>query len=228
MAASKWTKANLEKILEPYRGPHDPDSPQGRKRARILRAATDLFLAQGYRKTSVDDVARRAHVAKGTIYLYFENKGALLIAAVTAERMHLLGALEPLLTGAIPSRERLRYWLVLSLTSARDCPLTTRLLNGDAELEAALEDVGEGMTRRQEEGREWIVELIELAAPGSLDAEEKRARADVLMGLGYFAGKMMQERVRAGRSLDEFAGTLVDLLIDGLVSRKKKRGKGGR
>ena len=43
----------------------------------ILEAATYLFTSTGYRRTQVSDVARRAGVAQGTVYLYAESKEAL-------------------------------------------------------------------------------------------------------------------------------------------------------
>jgi len=45
-------------------------------RERVLRAATTSFLARGY-ASSVDDIARRAGVAKQTVYAHFPNKDAL-------------------------------------------------------------------------------------------------------------------------------------------------------
>ena len=47
------------------------------KREAILGAALELFGRYGYRRTSIDDIARAAGVAKGTVYLYVENKEAL-------------------------------------------------------------------------------------------------------------------------------------------------------
>jgi len=45
--------------------------------ARLVECATQVFIAQGYRRTQMADVARALGVAKGTIYLYVESKDAL-------------------------------------------------------------------------------------------------------------------------------------------------------
>ena len=48
------------------------------KRQRILAAAVDIFYAQGLESASMDQIARAAEVAKGTLYLYFANKDDLV------------------------------------------------------------------------------------------------------------------------------------------------------
>ena len=45
--------------------------------ARLVACATQVFIAQGYRRTQMADVARALGVAKGTLYLYVESKDAL-------------------------------------------------------------------------------------------------------------------------------------------------------
>jgi len=47
------------------------------KRTRILNAAQSLFIRYGIKRTSIDEVARAADVAKGTLYLYYESKEML-------------------------------------------------------------------------------------------------------------------------------------------------------
>ena len=56
-----------------------------RKDARpqeLLAAALDLFVERGYASTRLEDVAKRAGVSKGTLYLYFTNKEELFKAVV--------------------------------------------------------------------------------------------------------------------------------------------------
>src|SRR6202000_2073130 len=60
------------------------DTRTGRKRASILRAAEVRFLGQGFKGTSVDEVAALAEVSKQTIYKQFGNKQNLLVAVVSA------------------------------------------------------------------------------------------------------------------------------------------------
>jgi AcrR family transcriptional regulator len=48
--------------------------PDKAKRAAILDAAMKLFSQYGYRRTSIDDIARKAEIAKGTVYLSFKSK----------------------------------------------------------------------------------------------------------------------------------------------------------
>jgi AcrR family transcriptional regulator len=48
----------------------------------LLACATRVFIAQGYRRTQIADVAEALSVAKGTVYLYVKSKEALFVAAL--------------------------------------------------------------------------------------------------------------------------------------------------
>lgn len=51
------------------------ETPQVKdKHEAILTAAFSLFGHYGYRRTSIDDIAQAAGIAKGTVYLYFKSK----------------------------------------------------------------------------------------------------------------------------------------------------------
>ncbi len=52
------------------------------RQAEILNAGFEVFAAHGYEAARIDDVARQAGVAKGTIYLYFRDKEQLFRAVV--------------------------------------------------------------------------------------------------------------------------------------------------
>ena len=61
--------------------------PKFRRRAEarpdeVLDAALELFIENGFAATRVDDIAKRAGLSKGTVYLYFPSKEAVLEALV--------------------------------------------------------------------------------------------------------------------------------------------------
>jgi AcrR family transcriptional regulator len=75
----------------------DQNGARGRRTERretILAAALDEFAARGFAATRLDDVARRAGVAKGTIYLYFRDKESLFQELVRTMLSPLVGAIE--------------------------------------------------------------------------------------------------------------------------------------
>ncbi len=71
------------------------------KRAQILAAALDEFSQNGFEAARLDDVARRANVAKGTIYLYFKDKESLFQELLRAQISPVIGMLEAVLAGGV-------------------------------------------------------------------------------------------------------------------------------
>lgn len=65
------------------------------RRAAIVEAALDEFIARGFAATRLDDIARRAGVAKGTIYLHFKDKEALFVELVRTAIVPLIARLAP-------------------------------------------------------------------------------------------------------------------------------------
>jgi AcrR family transcriptional regulator len=61
------------------------------RRDAILAAALDVFAAQGFAAARLDDVAKRAGVAKGTIYLYFADKETLFQELIRAQLSPVVG-----------------------------------------------------------------------------------------------------------------------------------------
>lgn len=73
-----------------------------RKEARpqeLLAAALDLFVERGFASTRLEDVAKRAGVSKGTLYLYFANKEELFKAVVRDSIVPVIGAAEDSIAG---------------------------------------------------------------------------------------------------------------------------------
>jgi AcrR family transcriptional regulator len=83
------------------------------RREAIIAAALDEFSARGFAATRIDDIARRAGVAKGTIYLYFRDKEALFQEIVRTMLVPIVGVLEAPPPGDIPIRKLLEAFIDL-------------------------------------------------------------------------------------------------------------------
>lgn len=83
---------------------HSTKKPTHRRRkearpGELTAAALDLFVEKGYAATRLDDVAARAGVSKGTLYLYFDGKAALFKAVVREGILPALAEGESLVAG---------------------------------------------------------------------------------------------------------------------------------
>jgi AcrR family transcriptional regulator len=85
-----------------------PGSPRPRearsaaRREAILSAALDEFSERGFAAARLDDVAKRANVAKGTIYLYFRDKEALFQELIRSMLTPVIGTVESLGAADLP------------------------------------------------------------------------------------------------------------------------------
>ncbi len=60
------------------------------KRTKILKAAVQVFAKKGFYNAKVAEIAKRANVAAGTIYLYFKNKDEILISIFEEEMENII------------------------------------------------------------------------------------------------------------------------------------------
>jgi AcrR family transcriptional regulator len=73
---------NSVQIVDIEETPHARTARQRERETAILRAAIAEFASAGFENARLDDIAQRAGVAKGTLYLYYTDKAALFKAAV--------------------------------------------------------------------------------------------------------------------------------------------------
>lgn len=111
----------------------EPSTKGALTRASILDAAIVRFGREGFRSTSVADIARDAGVSGTATYAYFPNKEALFLAAVDADAAGVIGEGLTSVLGddGPPTRDDWRQTLTFTLLAAvEDHPLAKRLLGG--------------------------------------------------------------------------------------------------
>ena len=134
--------------------------------AKLVECATAVFIAQGYRRTQMADVADALGVAKGTLYLYVESKEALfdLVARCADDDEPL--RMPPSLPIRTPKpgatlkyvRERLaKNQTPTSLTAALQ---RTRVSDPSAELEGIIRELYEAVARNR-----FAIKLVDRSAP---------------------------------------------------------------
>lgn len=212
--------AQLDAFLRPQQ-----DDRQARKRERILAAASAQFIAHGYKKASIEDIARQAGVAKGTVYLYYRSKAELLFHAIAREKQQLLYRLAPLREPGLSPLDRLRGYIALGLILNHDMPLVTRLTGGDHEIELAMREVDADVLERiNEQQTALTVRLVDEATEGALPRDELQRRARVLVELMY-AVITAGTPVRRDMSFAEYAEALADLVVNGIVHPPPRLGR---
>ncbi|GGF69472.1 hypothetical protein GCM10010912_13240 [Paenibacillus albidus] len=83
------------------------------KRAKIIAAARDLFLSDGFDRSSVDAVAAKAGVSKRTVYDYYGDKQNLLLAVVEVSSSAVLDMIEQGISDHLWEFEDLEQALIL-------------------------------------------------------------------------------------------------------------------
>ncbi|MQA85351.1 MAG: TetR family transcriptional regulator [Streptosporangiales bacterium] len=124
--------------------------------ARILDAAEALVVRFGYRRTTVDDVARRAGVGKGTVYLYWPSKLELFGSVLTRESAQML-AEQLAMVKADPGEVRLHRSMRCTFLQIMRRPLSKAFATRDYDV------LGELMTASQS-GVRFVTGKIETTA----------------------------------------------------------------
>lgn len=94
------------KVLEPSKSD---------KQEKILAAAASVFAAKGYFGARVSDIAERAQVADGTIYLYFRSKEDILVSLFEMATQRFLGRVRQELAHIHSAADQLRHVAVRHL-----------------------------------------------------------------------------------------------------------------
>ncbi len=104
------------------------ESARPDKRDRIVDAAVEIFADKGFRAARVSDIARRAGVADGTIYLYFKNKEDLLLVIFEEKMALLLALLQQRLAASTDPIERIRLYARHHFQAIEEHPALAQVL----------------------------------------------------------------------------------------------------
>ncbi len=188
-------------------------------RGLILDAVDSLLAKYGYGKMTVEDVAKRVGIGKGTIYLHFSSKEELVLAHIDRIAEAVIRKLQELAGSSDSIDKRLRRMLVVRVLQRFDSVAHYSRNLGDL-----LSSVrGPLLLRRQAhfENEAAVFEglLREGARLGSLDCPDPRSASLVLIQStnSLLPFNLSARELGRREELEDQAGRIADLLIKGLL-----------
>ena len=210
-----------------------PSEPRWRRRkedrpADIVAAALALFTEKGFAAARLDEIARRAGVSKGTLYLYFDSKEALFRAVVRDVVVPNVDALrQSLLAADQPFPELLRAFLPRFVDIVTRLPLgaVAKMVIGESRNFPELAKVWHDDVILKAVG--LLADLLEAAqARGEVRPGAPRIQAFSIIGpmmLGVLWRETFTPIGGAEVDLAAVARQHADTILDGLVPRETAR-----
>lgn len=148
---------------------------------RILDAAESLLAQYGYRKMTVEDIARKVGIGKGTIYLHFNGKQELALSTVDRIVKRLVERLREIAAMEAPATERLQSMLEMRVLFRFD-----RVRKYSQGLDDLLRSIRSALLERRRhhfelEASEFQRVLQEGLNRGELSLEDPRQTAHLLL-----------------------------------------------
>ncbi len=178
-----------------------------RKKEEILRVSETLFNRFGTRKTAVDEIARLANVAKGTIYNYFGNKEGIVQEIIKKRASQLDELISRSMASAGDPFKKLSSAINGRIKLIMETPfLADKLLNSnDKSIKKAFEDF-DRMTKRT------INSILDTLPSIKLSQFEKKRIINTIL----FTIRGIEDSIR--KSLDDISISNIEKDIDYLVN----------
>ena len=95
-------------MMQPVTAPRSWKEKQRQEReALILQVAEEVLMEKGYYETSIEEIAARVGIAKGTVYLHFPSKEDLVVAVVKRDMQKLAEFIETTVSSPLTARGKL-------------------------------------------------------------------------------------------------------------------------
>jgi AcrR family transcriptional regulator len=193
------------------------------KKESIVAAATRLFARFGFKKTSVDQIAKDAGVAKGTVYLAADTKEDLFYQAIHREVRDYTAEIAKLIDPRKPADQLLLETTLAGLAYVDNRPLVRDLVFGNHQL--ILPEWADRLEELRALGRTNLLEILRLGVRqgvfrADLDVDGvAEILEDVAIATHVFhaRGENKQERLRRRVQV------AVDLLMHGIRAPEAAR-----
>jgi AcrR family transcriptional regulator len=172
----------------------------------ILQAAEELFLEKGFHDVSIDEIAARVGIAKGTIYLHFTSKEELVFALLQRDIKQFLLEVDSILASSDSATARLRAIMERVYSGMLGSYLQIlAAVYQNPELRARMEEKRSVMLATWDDVAQRIRAVLE---EGKAAGEFERTLPTPVM-LRFFFGLLSPRTVFAGRLSQSVSGLVV-------------------
>lgn len=198
----------------------EPSRPD--KRDRIIDAAVEVFAEKGFRVARISDIAGKAGVADGTIYLYFKNKDDLLLVIFEEKMALLLDMLQGTLAGVSDPIERIRAYARHHFRAIEEHPALAQVLQVELrQSHRFLRDYRPEMLWRYLDVFGQLIREGQASGQIRKDVDPFLAQWAFFGALDEISIQWVLARKRDRFNLDVAASQVVDMFLRGMEDRSR-------
>jgi len=189
------------------------------RQAELLETAVAVFAERGYQATTMDEIAERAGVSKGMLYIYFKNKEALFGAVFRWFGKMTEEMMQRAIEGAEGEVEQIRRiaatWAQVAIQQREFVPLFLDFWAA-ASLRGMRNDYAEDLAVMYDEYRTMIAGIIEQGKSKGVFRADADAQAIAYLLVGGMDGIFIQAWLSQPDNLDRLIIRATELLLDGI------------
>lgn len=190
------------------------------RKADIIRAAEHVFALKGFHKATIQDIARQAQYATGTVYLYFKDKNSLYFSIIEEKIRGLLHILKSKTSQTNGAREKLEVFIYESLWFFEKNQDFFRIFAQEESRLSIKSRFAKSVIAR--ERKDFLIELIKEAQSQGVVRKDAEAGqiSDILHSIIIsFVFSWWQEGAGRKKDLKGMLGMIMDLFLNGAGKR---------
>ncbi len=188
------------------------------RQADILKAAEHVFALKGYHEATMQDIAKEAQYAIGTVYLYFKDKDALYLSLVGHKCGDLLSILKEETAKAKTAKERIEIFIYETLSFFERNQNFFRIFFSERNKSQVFKAGKLHKLSVVMQHKEFVVELIKLAQEQRVIRSDFAAKqiADILTSvLMSVVFNWLKEESKGIAHLSSMSGFILDMFLNG-------------
>ena len=200
---------------------------QSRRKA-IVESARELFFAKGFNATTMDEIAHKAELSKGALYLYFSSKEELYVSVMSEGLSILFERTEEALTLDLPPDQMLRKLGEVNYLYYLDYPEYSRIFFFSEHRNVAKQLPRELIQESMDKGMRYFQSIVGVIQKGIEQGifapTDPRKAAVAFWGITSGTLLLFEEEVNReiiGMDVEEMIHYTLDLFIEALKTRQR-------